>query len=121
MQYKLAASDGLGPARVVFEIGGDKGQAIARLGAAFLEHRAYVALALQTPYGGAHLMARGQELEDGMAGDEARPAGNQNCAHRGFLKFECRVGSDSISWKVPLQSVSVLSRLSQGQTSSAVA
>ncbi len=81
MQHVLAAGDGFRPARVVFEIGGDEGQAIARLGAAFLQHGAHVALALQAPHRGAHLMARGQELQDAMAADEARPAGHQNCAH----------------------------------------
>ena len=30
-------------------------------------------------------MARGQKLQDGMATDEARTAGNQNCAHRRHL------------------------------------
>jgi hypothetical protein len=46
VQHVLAASDGFRPARVVLEIGADPGQAIARLGAAFLQHGAHVALAL---------------------------------------------------------------------------
>ena len=60
VQHVLAAGDGRRPARVGFEIGGDERQAIARLGAALLEHRAHVGLALQAAHGRAHLMARGQ-------------------------------------------------------------
>jgi hypothetical protein len=86
VQHKVAAGDSLRPARVVFEIGGDEVQTIAWLGAAFLQHGAHAALALQTSDRGAHPMARGQELHDGMAADEARPAGHQNCADRGLSR-----------------------------------
>ncbi len=89
VQHVLTAGDGFRPARVVFEIGGDEGQAMARVGAAFLQHGAHVGLALQAAYRGTHLMASGQELQDGMAANEARSAGNQNCAPRLLLIVQC--------------------------------
>jgi hypothetical protein len=82
VQHVLAAGDSARPARIAFEIGGEERQAIARLGATFLQHRAYVILALQAANRGVYLMASRQELQDAMAADEARSAGNQNCAHR---------------------------------------
>jgi len=59
------------PARVVFEIGGEEGQAIAGIGAAFLQHGAHVGLALQIPHRGADIVSRSEKLQDGMAADEA--------------------------------------------------
>jgi hypothetical protein len=62
VQHVLADGDGFRPARIPFEIGGDEGQAIARLGATLIQHGAHVALALQGAYCSAYLMSRGQEL-----------------------------------------------------------
>src|SRR5271166_2894582 len=87
----FAAGDGFWPPSIVFEIGGDEGQAIARHGAAFLQHGAHLALALQVPHRGAYLMADGQELQDGMAADEARPAGHQDGAQ--LLLLDCSMVS----------------------------
>jgi hypothetical protein len=81
MQHALAAVNGLCPARVADEIGGDEGQAVGRFGSTLLEQGANVTLALQAPDRRAHLMARRQELQDAMAADEARTAGHQNGAH----------------------------------------
>lgn len=67
----FAAGDGFWPPLILPEIGGDERQAIARHGAAFLQHGAYLALALQAPHRGAYLMAGGQELHDGMTTDKA--------------------------------------------------
>ena len=76
MQHVFAASDGLRPACVVFEIGSEEGQAIARLGSAFRQNGAHVAFALQIPHSGADVMACGQKLQDAMTADETRPAGH---------------------------------------------
>ncbi len=81
MQHVVAAGDGFGPAGVFLEIGGDEAQAIAGISTGFLEGGAHAAFAIHTPYGRAHLMARGQELEDRVAADEARAAGDQDFAH----------------------------------------
>jgi len=97
VQHVLAAGDGFRPACIVFEIGRDKGQAIARVGAAFLQHGAYLALALQAPYRGAHSMAPGQKLQDGTAADKAGSAGNQNCAHCRLLAVQYIDAGDPIS------------------------
>src|SRR5208337_4635977 len=91
VQHVLAPGNGFPPTRVVYEIGGEEGQAIARLSPAFPQQSAHVALALQAAYGGAHLMPRGQQLQNGMASDEARPAGNKNCAHPASLIFDSKV------------------------------
>jgi hypothetical protein len=85
MQYEFAASGGLRPAGIAFEIGGGERQAIAWLGATLAQHCAHVAFALQVAHGRAHLMARGEKLQDAMAADKARPAGDQNHAHRNVL------------------------------------
>ena len=71
MQHIVAAGDGFRPARVVCEIGGYERQAIAGFSSAHFQHRAYVAFALQVSYRGADLMARGEELQNGMAADKA--------------------------------------------------
>jgi hypothetical protein len=67
VQYVLTAVDGLRPAHIPFEIGFEKGQTIARLGTAFLQHGANATLSLQAPYRGPHLMARVPELKDQWA------------------------------------------------------
>ena len=90
VEHVVAAGDRLGPARIVFEIGGDEGQAIARLGASLLQHGAHVTGAIQVPHRGAHLVARLQELQDAVAADEPRAAGNQNGAHRRLILVQCR-------------------------------
>jgi hypothetical protein len=82
VQHVLAALDRLGPSGVVLEIRSEEGQTAAGLGATLLQKRAHVVLTLEVSYRRAHLMARGQELQDGVAADEARAAGYQNCAHR---------------------------------------
>ena len=82
MQDVFTAGDRSRPAGVAFEISGNERQAITRLGAALPQQCAHVALAPEIADRGAHLMAGGQKLQDAMAADEARPAGDQNCAHR---------------------------------------
>ena len=70
MQNVFATGDGLRPACVVFQIGGEEGQAIAWVRAAFFQHGADVGFALQASHRGAHLMAGGEKLQDAMATDE---------------------------------------------------
>jgi hypothetical protein len=82
VQYTFAAGDGFRPASIGFEISSDEGQAIARLGPAFPQHGAHRILAVQISNRGAHVMARGQQLQNGMAANETGASGNQNCAHR---------------------------------------
>jgi hypothetical protein len=60
----FAVGDHFWPSLIVFEIGGDERQAIALHGAAFLQHGAHLALALQAPHCGAYLMTDGHELQD---------------------------------------------------------
>jgi hypothetical protein len=81
VQHVVAAGGRLRPARIACQIGGDEGQTIARFGAALPEHGAHLALAPKVAHGGPHPMARGQELKDGVAADEARTAGYQDYAH----------------------------------------
>ena len=85
VQHIIATGDRFGPARIVFEIGRDKGQPTARFGAALLEQGAHIGLAPQAAYSGADLMICGQKLKDRMAADEPGPAGNQNYAHCGLF------------------------------------
>ena len=111
VQHIFATRHGLRPARVAAKISGDEGQAITRRGAAFLQQRAQVALALQAAHGGAHLMARGQQLQDAMAADEARPAGDQDCADRRLpLRFQTAI---VVSYRglVPVSSAPLTSAL----------
>jgi hypothetical protein len=47
-------------------------------------------------------MARGQKLHDAMSADEARPAGNQNCAHCRLPSFSAGLGAIQQGITIPI-------------------
>src|SRR5262249_20189079 len=59
---------------------------------ALLQHGAYVSLSPRAPHRGAHLMARGQKLQDAVAADETRPAGHEDGGHRALF-YRASTGS----------------------------
>ena len=71
MQHEIAAGHRLRPAGIGLQVGGGERQRVAGFSSANFQHRAYVAFALQVSYRGADLMARGEELQNGMAADKA--------------------------------------------------
>ena len=86
MQHVFTAGNRWGPAGVLFQVGGEELETIARLGAAGLEQGADVGLACEVADRGPHRVAGGQKLQDAMAADESRSAGYQDCAHRGLAR-----------------------------------
>src|SRR5262249_4957620 len=72
---------GFPPTPILFEVGGEEGQTVARLGSSLLQQGPHLCLALEASNRRANLMPTRQKLQDAMAADESRAAGHQNCAH----------------------------------------
>ena len=89
MEDVIASGDGFAPARVIFKIGGEEGETVARavLDAAFHQHLADLRFALEVADSGADLMAGGEEMDNTMAADESGSAGDQNGAHIQILHY----------------------------------
>ena len=81
MKHIVATRDGVRPSAVILKISGEETQPVARIRAAFLEHGAHIGFALQMTHRRAHLMAGGQELQNGVAADKPGSAGDQNSVH----------------------------------------
>jgi hypothetical protein len=77
----VAAGCGFGPAFVFFEIGNEEGEGQFWLCASVEEHGADFGLARGVADGGTHDVASGEELEDGVAADEAGASGNEDSGH----------------------------------------
>jgi hypothetical protein len=90
----VATLDGFRPAGVVFQFGGEEGQAITRPHATLLQPSADIAFSPQAPDGGTHLMTCSQKLQDQMTADEAGTPGYQNGAHCRLVMDLCRVRID---------------------------
>jgi hypothetical protein len=94
----------LGPAIVLFQIGGEEGEPIARVGARRGERRAHFGFARQIAHRGADPMPRFEEFEDHMASDEARAACHQDriCRHRNDVGARCCRFNAGRSLRCPL-------------------
>ncbi len=76
VQYVVATIDRGLPARVRFEVCHEERDAV------ILQLRSQLACACRAPDSGANSMAGGQQLQEGVARNEARASGYQHRAHR---------------------------------------
>src|SRR5262249_11193714 len=78
VEDEVAPGDRRRPTVVGVEVARREGQLLSGVRAARLQHRAYVGLAPRRPHGRPHAIAGGQELEDAVRADEARPARHEH-------------------------------------------
>ncbi len=73
VQHEVAARCRFDPAVVLMEVGGEEFHGLRRFGGgpADAEHRAHCFSPFQIAHGGPHAMPGGQQLEEGVATDEA--------------------------------------------------
>ncbi len=91
MQHVVATRGGFRPARIVFEIRGEKTQAASRVRAGAPKHGANVGFAFEIAHCGAHVMARVEKLKQAMARDEAGAARDQDGAQEFFRSVSGRI------------------------------
>jgi hypothetical protein len=81
MKHVVAAIDRIAPAGILRQVGGEERKRLSRRRSALTQHREHIPAPVRMTHSGAHVVAGGQQLQDGMHPDKTRPACNQNRAH----------------------------------------
>ena len=104
MKHVVAAIDRIAPAGILRQVGGEERKRLSRRRAALAQHREHVAVPVRMAHGGPHVVAGGQQLQDGMHPDKTRPARNQNrCSLPNFLSImrpRCDSGAASAQFGI---------------------